>query len=96
MKNIIAKLLGLKTREQADNQETKARADVTEQRRVYYTRVLEELQRNGTLPPNCDLKMPKQSLVIKNQETEELLASDGKWQRLPSDGEKCVITYKPQ
>ena len=40
--------------------------------------------------------MPKQSLVITNQETSEVIAEQGKWQRLPSDGEKVVISYKPQ
>jgi len=94
MKKLIAKLLGLfESKEVQELVRLKAEL-VTLDRKDYYQKVLDHLQRNGTLPTNCDLVIPKQSLIITNPETKEVIAHDGKWKRLPMDGEPVVITYK--
>lgn len=95
MKKLIAKLLGLYTGEERIKWGLETGEEVARARREYYQKVLDELQRNGTLPPNCDLKLAKQSMKITNQETGEVIAEGGKWKRLPLDGEpvSAVITY---
>jgi len=94
MRKLIAKLFGLYTKQDHYLYVEIARQETEIQRRRYYQQVLDHLQRNGTLPTNCDLVIPKQSLIITNPETKEVIAHDGKWKRLPMDGEPVVITYK--
>ncbi len=43
---------------------------------------------------NEELKLPKAILVLFNQETGEIIAENGRWNRIPSDGEKLVAEYK--
>ena len=93
MKNIIAKIFGLITPEKLQAEIDQVHKILLKNRREFYQSVLEHLHRNGTLPPNCDLKMPKESLRIVSEKG-EVLAEDGKWKRLPNDGEPVTITYK--
>ena len=97
MKKFIAKLMGLKTQEEYNKVLEHTREEVTEQRRSYYNKVLDQMHRDGTLPPNCDLMLPKASVIVTNTETGEVVAEDGKWKKLPEDGLKVTISYrKPQ
>lgn len=57
----------------------------------------------GTEPQLADLKIPKHSLIIysnggKNEnlplEEKEIVAVDGKWRRIPMDGEPLIAKYK--
>lgn len=64
-----------------------------EERRKYYESVLKYMMINGTLPPECDLKLPKATMLIMGEEGSEVIAKDGKWLRLPLDGEPVKITY---
>jgi hypothetical protein len=63
-------------------------------KKIYYESVLKQLHQNGTIPPNCDIKMPKLNVILHNAETEEVVAENGKWQRLPADGEVLKVGYK--
>ncbi len=45
---------------------------------------------------NPGLKMPKESLIIENAETGEIIARKGKWTRLPMDGEPLRSFYLGQ
>jgi len=36
----------------------------SENSKIYYNKVIKELQLNGSLPPNCDLTIPKAKMVI--------------------------------
>ena len=94
MRKLIAKLFGLVAKECRDFEVYAARVETTTQRRDYYQQVLDSMHRNGTLPPNCDLKLPKASLRIVNTETGIVLAENGKWLKLPDDGEPVTISYK--
>lgn len=142
MKKLIAKIFGLYTRADLEKRDVGVRAE----RAKYYQTVLDHLHQSGTLLPNCDLKMPKATLVMTKMETDdgfrvflgfitpffekagwkweddgsvfklsdengkesrviryreigplihqgEIVAADGKWKRLPADGEMVKITY---
>ncbi|KKN24243.1 hypothetical protein LCGC14_0896880 [marine sediment metagenome] len=92
-KKIIAKIFGLHTKKDIK----RITNEVIESRRKYYTKVLEQLQVNGSLPPNCDLKMPKQRLKItrvSEKGEDEVIAEKGRWNRLPMDNEIVIITYE--
>lgn len=90
MKQLIAKLCGLFTL--ADIQRFGNKT--AEEKKRYYQKVLDELHRNGSLPANCDLKLPKATLRITNAEKGDVLAEGGQWKRLPNDGEVVKITYQ--
>ena len=96
MRKIIAKIFKLWTREEAQDTLDKACRKIAEAKRVYYTEVIDSLIKNGTLPLNCDLKLPKASIELTNAETKERVAGEGRWVRLPNDGETLKVTYKPQ
>ena len=98
MKTLIARIFGLYTK--ADRQ--RRDDQIREERRDYYQKVLDNLHRTGSLMPNCDLKMPKATLVMSKMEltgegrlisTGEVIAADGRWKRLPADGEIVKVTY---
>lgn len=42
---------------------------------------------------NHRLRLPKESLVILNVETKEIVAANGRWARLPMDGEPLQSLY---
>lgn len=69
-----------------------ARENARSERRAYYQRVLEHLHANGTLPPNCDLKMPKATLTLFDPKG-EIVAMDGVWKRLPLDNEILRVKH---
>lgn len=62
------------------------RENTRNERKKYYQRVLESLHANGTLPPNCDLKMPKASITLYDAKG-GVVAQGGRWERLPLDNE---------
>ncbi len=93
MRKIIAKLFNLYTLE-----EIQKAVKSHEYLQNYYQKVVKEMARTGTIPLNCDLKLPKKSMVImKMEELEgdkgEVIAKDGRWIRLPNDREKVIIRY---
>ncbi len=93
MKNFIANWLGLHTsRYTAEKVEACAR-ETTEERRIYYQKVIDVLHRTGSFPPNTDLKMPKASMVIKQISTSVVFAEKGRWLKLPDDNEEVIIKY---
>ncbi len=93
MKRFIAWIFGLITKEQLIQARLEIEQIVVTSRRIYYQKVLNELRHNGSLPPNCDLVMPKERLRIVNTETNDIVAEGGKWKRQPADGEKVTISY---
>lgn len=89
MSNLIARVFGLHTeREMRESCER-----VATERRAYYEKVIDYLHKNGSLPPNCDLKLPKARLRITNAQTGEVRAENGQWKELPMDNEIVQITY---
>jgi hypothetical protein len=94
MKKLIAKLFGLYTDQDLGCHRKEVYDQARSDSRKFYQKVLDTAHRDGYMPPNCDLKLPKQSLKITNTETNELIAEDGKWKRIPSDGEKVTVSYK--
>lgn len=90
MKKLLAKLLGLHTDEDLNI----VHEAIAHDKKEYYEKVLKQLHHNGTIPPNCDINMPKQNLLLKNAETDEIVAENGKWKRLPGDGELLKVKYK--
>lgn len=87
----IARIFGLYTKSDIAIE----RMNTATQKREYYQKVIDELHRNGTIPPQCDLKMPKQILRLVNAEDpNDIVAADGRWKRLPRDGEIVRVTYQ--
>lgn len=93
---LIIKQLGLYTRKDLLDAAHEAREKISEERRKYYQNVIKELQTNGSLPAGCDLVLPKESIVIKNSDSGEVIAEGGKWIRTPNDGELIRVTYTQQ
>ncbi len=93
MKKLLAKWLGLYTREDVEDEK-----EITElNKRRYYENVLKQLHHNGTIPPNCDIRMPKLNVKlyrIDEPNEGEIIAENGKWKRLPMDGEVLKVGYK--
>lgn len=96
IRKIIKKLFGLYTETEMRYIQAFARNEkgVAE----YYQKVVNEMARTGTLPPNCDLKLPKKSMIIlvmgeDDNVKGEVIAKDGRWLRLPMDREKVIIRY---
>ncbi len=61
--------------------------------------MMEEMTTAGTINKRTEwheqLKMPKAILVILNNETGEIIAENGRWNRLPMDNEVLRAEYKP-
>ena len=94
MKKIIAKWFNLTTREDL----TGIYGRMKEAQKDYYQKVVDEMARTGTMPPNCDLQLPKKSMTVLVMTDDdnikgEVIAKDGRWLRLPSDREKVIIRY---
>lgn len=94
MRKIIAKLFNLYTQEQAEKMVEPKVVEIRE----YHQKVIKEMARTGTIPQECDLKLPKKSMVImKMEEVDsvqgEIIAKEGRWLRLPNDREKVIIRY---
>ena len=89
MKHIIAWIFGLYTARHIEERE----AAVRRERMKYYQKVLQHMHHNGTLPPNCDLVMPKASLRLENAEKGTVIAEQGRWKQLPADGEIIRVKY---
>ena len=94
MKKIIAKWFNLTTREDLIDLYSRMK----ESQKDYYQKVVDEMARTGTMPPNCDLKLPKKSMTVLVMTDDdningEVIAKDGRWLRLPLDREKVVIRY---
>lgn len=92
MKHLIAWLFGLYTIRDIHEREDAVRRE----RMKYYQTVLKHLHANGTLPPNCDLLMPKATLRLENAEKGTVVAEGGMWKHLPADGEILRVKYTPQ
>ena len=95
MKTLIAWIFGLYTSHQMSENTRRVRQDQSEKSRVYYQKVVDEMHRNGTLPPNVNLRLPKASVVVTDEKG-EIVAEDGEWKRLPNDGEPLTISYKKE
>jgi len=94
MKKIIAKWFSLFTGGEVLNMCEKVKA----RQKDYYQKVVDEMARTGTMPPNCDLQLPKKSMIVLVMTDDdningEVIAKDGRWLRLPSDREKVIIRY---
>ena len=95
MKKIIAKWFNLFTGAEAVNMCENVKA----KQKDYYQKVVDEMARTGTIPPNCDLQLPKKSMIVLVMTDDdnikgEVIAKDGRWLRLPLDREKVIIRYK--
>lgn len=42
---------------------------------------------------NAEIRMPKETLVLENAESGEIVACKGKWRRIPNDGEPLRAFY---
>lgn len=87
--------LGLRTNREFKIAMERAKAETRVERMKYYEQVLVHLQRSGSLPPNCDLKLPKLNVVLTNEKG-EVVAGEGRWARQPMDGEVLKVTYAKQ
>jgi len=85
MKSLIARIFGLYTPVQVEAEREK----VAEEKRKFYKKTTLELQKRLV-----GLQIPKNTMVVRNLDTEEIIAQDGVWTRVPNDKEKVVITYK--
>lgn len=93
MSYLLARILGLYTKGYVEARIASEKERIYQSRKKYYQEALKTLAKSGKLPPNVDLQLPKKNVLLKNIETGEIVAENGKWLRLPNDNEPLQVVY---
>lgn len=92
MRKFILKLLGGVDRNESIRERVTYAEGKKDQIRKFYLDVIDKLQATGEIPPHLSLLIPKKSIIITDEHG-EVIASNGTWKKLPSDGVRVTISY---